>query len=116
MQQIAAELKGFVNEVGYTCKEGKGYSLRYYSSDCEVAFCGHATIAILYDLLKSDASGNPASEVTIRVKAGELTVYNYLKEEDAVYITAPAPQHLSFPMSTDEIADALSIQPAAITS
>jgi len=112
MQQIGFELKGYVNEVGFVYYENGSYHLRYYSSECEVAFCGHATIAILYDLLKSENSSQ--SEVTIRVKAGDLTVYNCLAEEDAVYITAPAPRHFDFRMTPGEIAGALSIQSDAI--
>src|SRR5512133_1710421 len=81
MQQIGLELKGFVSEVGFAYLKDGCYHLRYYSSDCEVAFCGHATIAIMYDLLRT----NPNPEATISVKAGELTVYNCLAEEDAVY-------------------------------
>jgi PhzF family phenazine biosynthesis protein len=112
MQQIGFELKGYVNEVGFVYRENDRFYLRYYSSESEVAFCGHATIAILYDLLKSDSSSQ--TEVTICVKAGDLTVYNRLAEEDAVYITAPAPKHFEFGMTTDEIAGALSIQAEAI--
>ena len=34
MQQIARELKGFVNEVGYVARSGKcEFDLRYYSSE-----------------------------------------------------------------------------------
>lgn len=54
MQRIARELKGFVNEVGYLCQLDKDYfDLKYYSSEREVDFCGHATIAIMYDLIKN---------------------------------------------------------------
>lgn len=114
MLQIAVEMKGFVSEVGYVYREGAGYHLRYYSAECEVAFCGHATIAILYDLLKSASPTQSDPEVTIRVKAGELTVYNRLAEEDAVYITAPAPQYLDCRLTRNEIAEALSIELAVI--
>jgi predicted PhzF superfamily epimerase YddE/YHI9 len=53
MQQIAAELKGFVNEVVYLFPEEKGFFLKYYSAECEVDFCGHGTIGVMYDLIKS---------------------------------------------------------------
>jgi PhzF family phenazine biosynthesis protein len=114
MQQIGFELKGYVNEVGFVYRENDLYHLRYYSAVSEVAFCGHATIAILYYLLKSESSSQ--SEVTIRVKAGDLTVYNCLAEEDAVYITAPTPQHFDFRMTPGEIAEALAIQSDAINT
>ncbi len=107
MQRIGYELKGFVSEVGFAWQEGGLYNLRYFSSDSEVAFCGHATIAILYDLLKS----SPEPEVTFRVKAGDLTAYNRVKEEDAVYITAPTPQFLDRNISAVDIAELLGITP-----
>ena len=56
MLQIAKELKGFVSEVGYIWENEDGsFGLRYYSSEREVEFCGHATIAIMYDLIKNRA-------------------------------------------------------------
>lgn len=112
MQQVAAELKSFVSEVGFLSEEGGVYQLRYYSSECEVAFCGHATIAILYDLLQAD----PRSEVTIRVKAGDLTVYNRLTQEDAVYITAPVPKFIDKRLSAGDAACALGLNVDAIST
>jgi PhzF family phenazine biosynthesis protein len=110
MQRIGWELKGFVCEVGFVWQEDGLYNLRYFSSDSEVAFCGHATIAILYDLLKS----SPEPEVTFRVKAGNLTAYNRIKDEDAVYITAPAPRFPDSRISAVEIAGLLGITPEDI--
>ncbi|BCY17498.1 putative isomerase YfhB [Leptolinea sp. HRD-7] len=110
MQRIGWELKGFVSEVGFVWQDDGVYNLRYFSSDSEVAFCGHATIAILYDLLKS----SPEPQVTFRVKAGDLTAYNRIKEEDAVYITAPAPKYLDHKITVAEAADVLGINPADI--
>lgn len=110
MLQVAAELKGFVSEVGFASEKGGVYHLRYYSSECEVAFCGHATIAILYDLLQSD----PRSDVTIRVKAGDLKVFNRIPQEDAVYITAPAPQFFDKRPSAHDAAGALRLNPGSI--
>ena len=56
MQRIAKELKGFVSEVGYVRQvDGNTFNLKYYSSEREVDFCGHATIAIMYDLLINNA-------------------------------------------------------------
>ena len=107
MQRVGYELKGFVSEVGFVWQEGGLYNLRYFSSDSEVAFCGHATIAILYDLLKS----SPEPEVTFRVKAGDLTAYNRINEEDAVYITAPAPHYLDSQIIRSDIAAPLGITP-----
>ena len=109
MQQIAAELKGFVNEVGFLSREAGQYRLRYYSSECEVAFCGHATIAILYDLLRSTPALQNEPEVRVRVNAGELPVYNHLAEMNAVFITAPAAQFLPCRPSGAKTAEILGI-------
>lgn len=55
MLKVAKQLKYFVNEVGYLCKtDSNMFDLKYYSSEREVDFCGHATIAIMYDLIKND--------------------------------------------------------------
>ena len=46
MQKIAKELQGFVNEVAYLFPAEDGIRLKYYSSECEVEFCGHASIVL----------------------------------------------------------------------
>ena len=113
MQKIALELKGFVNEIGFVSKPDGRYHLRFYSSECEVAFCGHATIAIMYDLLSSGAA-NEEKEVAIHVKAGRLSVFNHIGEEDAVYIMAPAPHYLDCRLTVQQVADVLDIDSAVI--
>ena len=107
MQKLASELKGFVSEVGFASREDGGFHLKYYSSECEVAFCGHATIAIMYDLISTDPGLFDRKELKIRVRAGTLPVFNRLREEDAVYITAPEPKFLQRDISRKEIAEAL---------
>lgn len=91
MQRIAREHKHFVSEVAFCRLQPDGsYTLRYYSSECEVAFCGHATIGCMYYALKN-ASENP-SEITVHTHAkGSLQVYNNIAELDAVFIAAPDP-------------------------
>ena len=43
---------GFVSEVVYARKnEEREILLTYYSSECEVAFCGHGTIATMYEII-----------------------------------------------------------------
>jgi PhzF family phenazine biosynthesis protein len=92
MLQIAREMKGFVNEVGYVAQTGqREFDLRYYSSEREVNFCGHATIAILYDLIKTKPMLSEFPTVTIRTNKGVLTVFNHIQSEDSVYIMAPLP-------------------------
>lgn len=109
MQRIAAELKGFVNEVGFVNQIGTDYHLRFFSSECEVAFCGHATIAIMYDLLKSNLELQQKKEVQIHVNAGTLSVLNQIAEEDAVYIMSPAPKFLDCTLTARQISEALGI-------
>ncbi len=107
MQRLARELKGYVNEVGYVKRSKDAFSLRFYSSECEVAFCGHATIAIMYDLLKNNRELTEQKEVFIDVSAGRLSVFNHIAEEDAVYIMAPEPVYHEHSLTVDTIADAL---------
>lgn len=114
MQKLASELKGFVSEVGFACREDGGFHLKYYSSECEVAFCGHAIIAIMYDLISTDTELLEEKELKIRVRAETLPVFNRLREEDAVYITAPEPGFLQRDISRNEIAEALGADVEAI--
>jgi len=116
MQRIALELKGFVNEVGFVNNVGDQYRLKYYSSECEVAFCGHATIAIMYDLLVNNKDLLDKKEVKINVKAGTLSVFNHIKEEDAAFIMAPAPKFLKHDLKTEEVADILGINSSEINA
>jgi PhzF family phenazine biosynthesis protein len=110
MQRIARELKGFVSEVGYVASTGPGrYRLRYFSSEKEVEFCGHATIAIMYDLMKQAGGNRPTQAVCIETNKGVLDVEDRLSDEDAVFITAPAPQYSDLCIATAEICEALGI-------
>ncbi len=92
MLKIAQELKGFVNEVGYVAQVNESeFDLRYYSAEREVDFCGHATIAILYDIIKTNKTFNNISTLTINTKKGKLLVINKVKSEDSVFIMSPSP-------------------------
>jgi PhzF family phenazine biosynthesis protein len=115
MQRIARELKGFVSEVGYIARTGPGrYKLRYFSSEKEVEFCGHATIAIMYDLLKQAGGNPPGRAVCIETNKGVLDVENRLSDEEAVFITAPAPRYSDLCIAVPEICQALGIGDTAI--
>ena len=107
MQKMASELKGYVNEVGYVKRLGDEFELKFYSSECEVEFCGHATIAIMYDLLSSTIDLRSKQQVFIHVNAGKLSVFNYIDDEDAVYIMAPPPELLECHLELSEIAEIL---------
>ena len=92
MLQIANELKGFVNEVGYVAKiNEKEFDLRYYSSEREVDFCGHATIAILYDIIKTDDKLANIPTLLINTNKGKLKVDNRIESENSVFIMSPIP-------------------------
>lgn len=118
MQQIARELKGFVSEVVYcrpvTDRRDIDFSLLYYSSECEVEFCGHGTIACMYDVIKSDPAVLKRDKITILTRKGSLQVQNRIAEEDSVFITAPKREEIGTNLSKDAISLALSIPPQAI--
>jgi PhzF family phenazine biosynthesis protein len=110
MRRIASELKGFVNEVGYIRRlDTDTFALKYFSSEREVDFCGHATIAIMYDLLKSDAELLNKPAVQIVTNKGRLLVQNRIPDEDAVFISAPLPQFYDRSIPKAHIAEALRI-------
>ena len=115
MQKIAKELKGFVSEVGYIHRIAEDkYGLKYYSSEREVNFCGHATIALMYELFSTDSELKNTEQVKIITNDGELTVENRIKNDDAVFIMSPVPkEQLNIP-DKKEIASSLNINPDII--
>ena len=114
MQKIAKELQGFVNEVAFLFPAEDGVQLKYYSSECEVEFCGHASIAIMHDWIRSSEALQQKAEVALHVNAGKLTVFNHIREEDAVYVMAPEAQFLPCALPIDEIAGVLAIDPSRL--
>ncbi len=117
MQQIARELKGFVSEVGYAVQvSDNGYELKYYSAEREVDFCGHATIAIMYDLLKNNKYLQQFDAVLFKTNRGLLKAKNKIKEEDAVFILSPEPYEKEQTPSSNRIAEALNIEQEEIDS
>ncbi len=117
MLAIAKQHKGFVSEVVFCSdSETADCKLTYYSSECKVDFCGHGTIAAMYEILKADEKLCSKAELVIDTnKKGQLTVYNRIAEEDAVYITAPQAQYLTVPVTLVNIAIALNIPATAIS-
>jgi len=109
MQLIARELKGFVNEVAYLFSLKSGIFLRYFSSECEVDFCGHATIAVMHDYIRNNPGLLKKDVITIRVKDQLLDVYNRIKDQYCIYIMAPPPQFNNLNLPKREIAGALNI-------
>jgi len=90
--QIAKELKGFVSEVGYVCPGTEAdYEVCYFSSEREVAFCGHATIAIVHDLVATNDAVQSKATLSLATRTDRLQVENRYRDEQSVYISAPPP-------------------------
>jgi PhzF family phenazine biosynthesis protein len=111
MQQIAKELKGFVSEVGFVFQTSiDSFDLRFYSSEREVDFCGHATIAIMYDLVSNSRELQQFELLHIVTNRGKLVVENRLTTEDSVFIMSPEPFEKHKIPNIQVIADKLTIR------
>ena len=116
MQKIALELKGFVSEVAFVTPLNSGdFELKFYSSEREVDFCGHATIAIMYDLLHYHHEIPQLEQIQAHTNAGPVTAYNRLASEDAVYISAPPANFLEQSVYARTLAAALDTPLETIT-
>lgn len=112
MLRIARELKGFVSEVACVQRAGGRYCLRYYASEGEVCFCGHATLAAMYDLFtEGELAGRERAD--IRAGGEELTV-RFSAEDGSLYVTAPSAAFPQAAIREDELARALYIEHAAL--
>lgn len=116
MLAIAREHRGFVSEVVYATTEHDGaVGLSFWSSECEVDFCGHGTIACLYALIRDTPALLAQDEVLLRTRRkGDLTLRNRIREDDAVFITAPAPVRFGTAPGPDAVAAALGLEVAAL--
>lgn len=117
MLLIGKQHKGFVSEVVFAEKSKTAdIKLTYYSSECEVDFCGHGTIATMYDFIKNNSLLADKPLITFETnKKGILSVLNKLHDEDTIYITAPSPIYINTDLSANKIADALCITNTAIS-
>lgn len=119
MLRIARELRGFVSEVAYltpSSQQHVDFELTYYSAEREVDFCGHATIAVMYDVIKHDPTLSQKAVITISTaRKGLLAVENRLKTDEAVYITAPKPVFSPIVIPGSKIAAALRAPESALT-
>ncbi|MBP7584552.1 MAG: PhzF family phenazine biosynthesis protein [Spirochaetes bacterium] len=119
MQRIAYELKNFVSEVGYVAPsgdDGVDYTIRYFSCEKEVPFCGHATVAIAYELVKENTSISSRPHFSISTKKGILRIENRVEHENLVYIQAPLPVFIECGVDVASLADALNISTRDIDS
>lgn len=114
---VGKQHKGFVSEVVFGEETEKAdIKLTYYSSECEVEFCGHGTIATMHAVIKNSHELRQKKEILIETnRKGILKVYNRLDQEDAVYITAPDVTFIGTELSSEDIAKALEI-PTGIIS
>lgn len=115
MQQIARELSGCVSEVVYVYPYDGHTSLKFFSAEREVAFCGHGTIAAMYDLIKNDPVLSRDPVTRIHTLGQELLVRNEIAKADAVFISAPQPVEQKLSGSHDGIAAALRIAPGDLS-
>jgi PhzF family phenazine biosynthesis protein len=107
---VARQHRGFVSEMVYFKKNAFGGMLYFYSSECEVDFCGHGTIACMADLVKSDSVYSDRKKIEIEThKKGNITIYNEIERENAVFITAPEASDIGTDLLADEIAEALGL-------
>ncbi len=114
MQQIARELAGCVSEVVFVYPEEEMTALRFFSSEREVAFCGHGTIAAMYDLIKSNPHLLRDPVISIRIGGREALVRNEIPAKDSVFVSAPLPHPLETDLDTNTVAAALRIPPGEI--
>lgn len=117
MQQIALELKGFVNEVAYVAQiDNSTFQLRYFSSEREVEFCGHATIAVMYDLISHDSKLLAQDSLTIVTNQATLRIENRVETEGAVLIASPPPRFTTCEIEQEKIGSALKISTESINA
>lgn len=109
MLEIAQQHHGFVSEVVYCTDCGDGvFNLVYFSSQCEVNFCGHGTIACMYSLISSTPALLNKKEFILNTrKKGSLTLYNNIPQKGSVLIAAPEPIYLNNVLPIKEIARGL---------
>ena len=117
MQKIAAEHKGFVMEMVFLSdSDTADCSMAYYSSECEVDFCGHGTIAAMYTLVKETPELLAKPVITAdTARKGRIEVFNGIAEEDAVYISAPDPVEYPVRLSIEQIEDALGLARGSVS-
>jgi len=117
MQKIARELKGFVSEVGFVAKIGRdAFRLKYFSSEKEVDFCGHTTLAIVNDLLKTDRGLKQLPEVHLHTNKGILSAEVSAEAPEEIYVHTPDPVYAGCGIGLPEIRKALGLPKGAIAT
>jgi PhzF family phenazine biosynthesis protein len=100
----------FFSEVGFISNiESNHYWIRYYSSEREVTFCGHATIAIMYDLIQNNSNLLNQKNIYISTQNNKLIVENRIRDENCVFISSPSPNFKPFTDTKEHVSQALRI-------
>lgn len=94
MQKVAAAL-GF-SETAFAAPEGAAWRVRYYAPVGEVAFCGHATIALGAALGAQEGAG----QFELNLRDTQITVAAE-KQGDTWHAALQSPQTWSEPLSDD---------------
>lgn len=94
MQKVAAAL-GF-SETAFAAPEGAAWRVRYYAPVGEVAFCGHATIALGAALGAQEGAG----QFDLNLRDTQITVAAE-KQGDTWHAALQSPQTWSEPLSDD---------------
>ena len=85
------------------------FNFRYFSCEKEISFCGHATVAIGYNLIKENKDVRSKPFISIRTKKGILRIENRISEENLVYIQAPEPEYIECNIDAKSLAGVLNI-------
>jgi PhzF family phenazine biosynthesis protein len=100
MQATAAEI-GYSETAFAVPIADRHYRVRYFSPLAEVAFCGHATIALAVALAERDGTGT----FTFETNAGEIPVTTTTQDTVVATLTS-VPTH-SRPATQEELTEAL---------
>lgn len=100
MQKIAAEV-GY-SETAFATRQGDGFKVRYYAPAMEVAFCGHATIALGAALGQEFGAGM----YPLYLSQSNITV-TAIKQGDAwgAQLTSPPTKQWAIEHELDELLD-----------
>lgn len=92
VMQAVARAAGF-SETVYISPAAGAFETRFYTPECEVDLCGHATIAAFFLIAKEGTvKGNESSaQVLQRTKAGELKVFIEFGNGEAIRVMMEQP-------------------------
>jgi len=102
MQRIAADV-GF-SETAFAALEQGFWRVRYFSPECEVPFCGHATIALGAVLAIENGDG----VFKLRINAADITVEGH-RNGTTISAAIQSPATRSAPADTGMVSDALEL-------